>query len=368
MLAVAPRVLPEDTRRANRSLLLRALHHGGPASRADLAKLVGLTPATVSSVVRELVESGLVDELGRISGGIGKPATMVGIEPDGRHIVALDLSEPERFHGALVDLSGRIVERRSFERDGATGGAALDRVAAICAEMVAAAERPLLGVGIATPGIVDQDGVVLRAARLEWRGQPVADLLAAESGVPVHVANDANAAAVAELTFGTGESADLLLVRVDQGVGAGLVLDGALYRGAYSAAGEIGHVVVDPDGAPCACGKRGCLETEIAAPVLDEILSHATPERQAEAIRRAGGRLGVALAPLISALDVIDVVISGPPPINTEAFREAAADEVAARTMPEIGGRLTIRPSAFGGDDVVLGAAALVLDHELGIR
>lgn len=156
--------------------------------------------------------------------------------------------------------------------------------------------------------------------------------------------NDANAAAVAELTFGTGESTNLLVVRVDQGVGAGLVLDGSLFRGAFSAAGEIGHVVVDPDGELCACGKRGCLETEIAAPALAELLADVG-SREIDVLRCAGERLGAALAPVISALDLTDVVLSGPEPILSETFRSAAVRELAARTMPEIGDRLVIRPS-----------------------
>src|SRR3954451_17094187 len=128
-LAREPRMLPEDARRSNRGLILRALHHGGPASRADLAKLIGLTPATVSAVIKELHEAGLVDELGRTSGAIGKPATLVGIEPDARpdtrarvaaparpprHIVAVSLSEHDQFVGALVNLAGKVVLRRTY--------------------------------------------------------------------------------------------------------------------------------------------------------------------------------------------------------------------------------------------------------------
>ena len=117
-LATASKQGPEDARRANRSLLLRALHHGGPTSRADLAKLTGLTPASVSSVVRELLDQELVEELGtRTAGGVGKPATLVGIRPDSRYVVCLDLSEPDQFVAALVDLTGKVVVRRSYARD-----------------------------------------------------------------------------------------------------------------------------------------------------------------------------------------------------------------------------------------------------------
>jgi predicted NBD/HSP70 family sugar kinase len=362
-LALAPRVVPEDARRANRSLVLRAMHHGGPTSRADLAKLIGLTPATVSAVVKDLLDAGLVGELGRTSGNVGKPATVIGIRPDGRDIVAISLSDPESVVASIVDLAGGVVHRRTYPRDGAVGVEAVDLVAAISSELVDLAEHPVLGIGVASPGVVDPTGIVLNAARLHWHRVDLAAALSRHTALPVHVANDANAAALAHLTFGPPHHTDFMLVRVGQGVGVGIVLDGALHRGARSAAGEIGHVVVDPDGALCTCGKRGCLETVISAPILDPSLG-ATDQ----VLRRAGEHLGIALATVLSALDIDDVVLSGPEPVLTESFHQAIVDAVATRTMPEIGDELAIRPADFGVDDVVLGAAALVLHEEIGIR
>jgi predicted NBD/HSP70 family sugar kinase len=367
-LALAPRTLPEDARRANRSLILRALHHGGPASRADLAKLVGLTPATVSSVVRDLIDAGVVHELGRTSGNIGKPATMIGIEPGGRQVVTISLSEPDRFVGALVDLAGRVTFRREYDRDGRTGDDAVALVRSICDDLLANADRPIAGIGIASPGIVDQHGVVLRAARLDWTKLALADEIALHTGHPTVVANDANAAALAELTFGRSHATDFVLLRIGQGVGAGLVLSGNLYHGSRAAAGEIGHVVVDPDGDACTCGKRGCLETVISAPLLDTRLRDITADERADVLTHAGERLGIALATVLSVLDIADVVLSGPDPVLTDEFRSAAVSAVADRTMPEISEALVVRASATGHDDVVLGAAALLLDRELGIR
>ncbi len=276
-LATASKSGPEDARRANRSLLLRALHHGGPTSRADLAKLTGLTPASVSSVVRELLEQELVEELGtRIDGGVGKPATLVGIRPDSRYVVCLDLSEPEQFVAALVDLTGKVVVRRSYARDERTGRRAETLVKRICDDLVADADRPLLGIGVASPGIVDDHGTVATAAHLGWTDLDLRGRLSAGVSVPVHVVNDANAAALAELVFGAGEAQNLILVRVDEGVGAGIVLDGALFTGNRSAAGEIGHVVIDEHGEPCACGKRGCLETVVSEPLAPPSASAPT--------------------------------------------------------------------------------------------
>lgn len=361
-LSLAPRSLPEDTRRSNQGLILRALHHGGPASRADLAKLIGVTAATASSVIKDLHDAGLVEERGRTSGSVGKPATMIGIAPGGRHIVAISLSKPDEFVGALVDLSGAVVERRTYARQNRTGAAALELVRSIRDALVDAADRPILGIGIASPGIVNTEGTVVRAARLGWQRLPLAHELGGDAA-DVHVANDANASALAELTFGTSNATNFVLVRVDQGVGAGLVLNGELFTGAAAAAGEIGHVVVQPDGDECTCGKRGCLETKISAPLLQQIHAGADDD----VVRLAGAHLGTALASILSALDVADVVLSGPSQVATETFRDAVRDAIADRTLPELGERLVVRPSSVD-DDIVLGAAALVLDRELGIR
>ena len=369
MLGSARKTLPEDARRRNRSLLLRALHHGGPMSRADLAKLLGLTPATVSAVINDDLAAGLVAELGTTRGNVGKPATVVGIHPGARHVVTVGLSEPERFVGAIVDLAGTVVEQRAYDREGRVGDAAVALVGQIVVDMVAAATAPILGIGVGTPGIVDASGTVRTATRLEWHDAKLADQIAGRTGLPVYVTNDANAATLAELTFGHQGLTDLLVVRVDQGVGAGVVLNGRLHRGAANAAGEIGHVVVDPTGTLCTCGKRGCLETQISGPALTAQLDAARCEEDRDAaLARAGATLGAALAFVVSTLDIADLVFSGPPAVTSTTFRSAAAEAIAARTMPEIAERLSIRPSTFGADDVTLGAAALVLDHELGIR
>jgi predicted NBD/HSP70 family sugar kinase len=359
---------PEDARRANRSLLLGTLHRDGPVSRADLAKVTGLTRATVSAVVRDLIDEAVVEELGvRAARNVGKPATLVGIDADGRHVVCVDVSSPTQLTGALVNLGGKVVQRRTYERNGKTGKAALALVKRICKDLVAAADTELLGIGIATPGIVDGDGVIATAAHLGWTDVALAAELRQAFGLPVAVLNDANAGALAELTFGDGTASNLIAVRVDEGVGAGLVLDGRLFAGASNAAGEIGHVVVNPGGALCACGKHGCLETEVSEPLLNRRLEAAGADERA-ILEAAGGHLGAALATVVAALDVAEIVLSGAPNVTTETFRNAAHAAIAERTMAGLGNRLVIRPGSFGFDDVLVGAAARVLDLELGIR
>jgi predicted NBD/HSP70 family sugar kinase len=358
---------PEDARRANRRLLLGTLHRDGPLSRADLAKAAGLTRATVSAVVRDLIEESLVEELGvRSAGGVGKPATLVGIDAERRNVLCVDVSEPEEFVGAVVNLAGKVVVRRTFARGGRTGRAAVALLKRICGELVVESQGQTLGIGIASPGIVNPDGVVVTAAHLGWRNLPLASELAQRFDVPVHIVNDANAAALAELTFGEPASPHLVCVRIDEGVGVGLVLDGRLFTGSSHAAGEIGHVVVSTDGAACACGKRGCLETEVSEPLINGRLEQEGTD-EAAVLRAAGTHLGTALATVVGALDVTDIVLSGPVCVTSATFRAATAEAIAARTLPVIGERLVVRPSSFGLDDVIVGAAARVLDQQLGI-
>ncbi len=364
-LATASKQGPEDARRANRSLLLRALHHGGPTSRADLAKLTGLTPASVSSVVRDLLDQELVEELGtRTAGGVGKPATLVGIRPDSRYVVCLDLSEPDQFVAALVDLTGKVVVRRSYDRGERTGAAPRPSSSASATSWSPMPTARCSASGWRAPASSTTRAPCATAAHLGWTDLDLRARLSAGVSVPVHVVNDANAAALAELVFGAGEAQNLILVRVDEGVGAGIVLGGALFTGNRSAAGEIGHVVIDEHGEPCACGKRGCLET-VSPRHCSANASAPTVADEADVLGHAGERLGVALPTVLGALDIGDVVMSGPG-VGDHARRSATrrVDAVAARTMPDIADRLLVRPStASAFDDVLIGAAALVLDQ-----
>ena len=370
----ARRAVPGDARRHNRALMLRTLFREGPVSRADLARSTHLTRVTASDLVGELLDEGLVEELGtRSRRGVGKPATLVGIVADARLVLSLDLSDDEQFRGALVDLSGKIVERATVQRRERRGDAALGLLATLVRDLAERAERPLLGIGAGSPGVVDPAGRVLEAPNLDWHDTDVAGQLArvvgssAHDPIPAHVANDANAAAVGELSLGGPAGRSLLLVKVGHGVGAGLVVDGHLVMGELYAAGEVGHVVVDPDGDPCACGRRGCLETAIAAPLLRRRLAGLDGDAAREAQRVAGHTLGTALAPVISALNLREVALSGPLDILTETFRRGALDAVRSRTMPAIGDHVDVRLSSLGEDDVLLGAAMLVLDQELGV-
>ena len=309
------KAVPEDARRHNRSLMLQSLISDGPLSRADLARATHLTPTSTSDLVAGLLEEGLVEDLGRRERPRRRQAGHPGRDRArrARHIVTLDLSADEDVHGAVVNLIGKVLYRRTVAREERTGQDAVALAVRLARELTAATDQPILGVGVGSPGVVDPEGVVLEAANLGWHDLPLARHLGSVLDLPVHVANDANAAVLADYALGDESSDNLLLVKVGKGVGAGLLIAGQLFTGDRSAAGEIGHVTVDERGELCACGRRGCLETAIAVPRLRARLAVARDERaRVKVLEAAGRRLGLALATVVSALNLDDVVLSGP--------------------------------------------------------
>ena len=366
--ATSSKAAPADARPRNRTLLLQTLHTNGAQSRADLARHSGLTPTTVSAVTAELIADGLIAEVGRkASTSAGKPATLLSVEPDGRHVVALDLSDDDVIEAAVVNLAGKIVARHSQARNGETGKKAAGAIVRFARDIARNLDRPLLGIGCATPGIVDDHGVVLTAAHVKWTDEPLAAKLTAAVNVPCYVANDANAAVLAEYGALETPTENLLLVRVGGGVGAGVVIGGELFVGDRFAAGEIGHVVVDDEGAVCKCGRRGCLEAVVSAPLLAQRLNGVDDSDRARHLEFGGRHLGIVLAALVGALNLSQIVLSGPMDLLDDRFHIAAIETIRDRTFPTVGQHVNVRFSSLGDDGVLLGAAALVLRNELGI-
>jgi len=364
-LRTSTKVLPEHARGHNRALVLQTLYHAGAMSRADLSRETGLTRVTISDLVGEFIHDGIVVEKGiRETTGPGKPPILIDIDRDGHRIVGLDLSGPGVFEGALMSLDGVVLERRSVPRpDG--GAAVYETVRALAEELAGLSTVPVLGVGVGAPGIVRPDGMVLNSPNLDWRDFPLERLLSAALDLPVLVRNDANAAVLAEYTFGQARP-DMLLVRIGRGVGAGLISDNQPLVGSRFAAGEIGHVVVGTDGGPrCACGKDGCLEAWLSASRLRARIAD-DPASEEQVLREAGTRLGVAIAPIVAALDLSEIVLSGPADLLAGTLIDAATRTLTARTLEGVFDDVAIRLTAQ--DDIVLrGAAVMVLSGQLGV-
>ncbi|GAA3695640.1 ROK family transcriptional regulator [Terrabacter ginsenosidimutans] len=367
---VSPRsaVLPAHGRRHNLSLVLQMLYSVGAMSRADLARRLGMSKVTVSDLVSELMESGHAVELGPSEVvRPGKPGTLVDVNRTGLQAIGVDLAEHEVLRAAVLDLDGNILVRAERPIGDDSGQAVVDTVLDLVHEVVGAATAPLLGIGVGTPGIVGPGGVVDTAPNLGWTDVPLRDIVAAATGLPVFVVNDADAAVHADYTLGEGGD-DLVLVKIGRGVGGGLIVGGQRVRGAHFASGEIGHVTVGTDGgAMCRCGKFGCLETWISAPNLEKALAAAAADAPQEPLREAGERLGIALAPVVAALDLSEVVLSGPEHLLGGVLRDALDETLRARLLARTTTDLTVR-LAHRSDDIVLrGAAVLVLWDQLGV-
>jgi predicted NBD/HSP70 family sugar kinase len=360
------KVLPEHARGHNRSLVLQTLFHQGAMSRADLSRETGLTRVTISDLVAELIADGFVVEKGvREASGPGKPAILVDLDRDGHRIVGIDLSESDSFIGAVLTLDGNIVARREVSLPAADDVVAT--VVQLARELVADSHAPVLGIGVGTPGVVDDHGIILAAPHFGWAGFDLEGALQSALGLPVLVANDANAAVLAEYTFG-GAGDDVLLVKVGRGVGSGLLAGGQPMRGSRHAAGEIGHVTVGTDGGPlCVCGKVGCLEAWLSVPALAARLGEAPGAAREGILRDAGERLGIALAPVVGVLDLSEIVLAGPPELLDGPLAQATVETLRTRTLAQFHDGVRVRMTEQGLDIVLRGAAVMVLSGQLGV-
>ncbi|MGP3535589.1 ROK family transcriptional regulator [Microbacterium sp. RD1] len=366
-LRPSAKVLPEEARAHNRALVLQTLYRGGAMSRADLARETGLTRVTISDLVASLIAEGFVLEKGvRESSRPGKPAILVDVDRSGHRIIGVDLSGSDSFLGAVLTLDGEIVARHDVPVP-ARNDDVVGVVADLVRTLVATSSAPVLGVGVGTPGVVDDAGVVLTAPNFGWERFDLEGILSQELGLPVLVANDADAGVLAEYTFG-GSGQDIMLIKVGRGVGSGLLAGGRPMRGSRFAAGEIGHVTIGTDGGPrCACGKVGCLEAWLAVPALSARLDAAPAAERPGILRDAGERLGIALAPIVGALDLSEIVLSGPPALLDGPLAESAVHTLRARTLAEFSDGVQLRMTAHGQDIVLRGAAVMVLSGRLGV-
>ncbi|MGW3623274.1 ROK family protein [Streptomyces sp. NPDC000880] len=395
-IPLEPKADRETVRRHNLSLVLRAVRDEGEATRAGVSARVGLTRAAVSSLVEQLLESGFLTESGKTFSGLaGRPGTVLKVARTGVAGIGVEINV-DYVSVCVVDLAGtdrvRLVEH--LDNRGAPPDRVLGRAAGIAARALAsAAEQELrpIGAELALPGLISA-GTVRQAPNLGWTRVaaegPFAEALAAlRPGLPplpVRSENEANVAALAELWFGgLGDVRSFLYLTGEIGVGGALVLDGELLRGAHGFAGEIGHVLVDPDGPECRCGSRGCLEqyagqsallrtagiderTGAAGVAELERRARAGEDRAVAALGQAGLMLGRVLSGAVNLFDPDAVVLGGIYRPLLPWLSPPAGGELSGRVVsglwPGNGDRLRASSPAA---DAVRGAAALVVQDVL---
>lgn len=343
-----------DLRRHHLSLVVEALASGGPCSRAELAQGIGITKATVTALVNDLLDRGLVAEReARREGRMGRPG--IDLELRSSHLGALGLEiRVDEVAACIVDLDGTVRSLHRHEGDNrrATPTEVVDRLRLIARRALDDATTQSVcsvGAALAVPGLVTVDGNSLVVApNLDWH-EVVASSLGSDLGLDLPVENEANLAALAELRHGAGRDlSSFVLVSAGVGVGGGLVVDRALVRGFHGFASEIGHVVVDPTGPPCACGARGCLEAVVGR------TADAPPAVVADA-------LGSALRSVVHVVDPQAVVLGGTlaevPGLVAAVAERLEADTLGGRSHP-----CEVRASTLGLDAALIGAAIAILD------
>ncbi|MEU0092256.1 ROK family transcriptional regulator [Kribbella sp. NPDC006257] len=304
----------------------------GPTARTDIARALGLSPATVTQVTKDLIARGLIEELESVPSKGGRPSRLLGLLRDAGVALGAKVTA-DHVAVVTVELDGTVRSSTEHAYD-PSGPDAIERLGQLLAKEVAGLDDRLLGVGVGVPGAVDsQASGVVDAPTLGWQSAQVGPVLRTAIGTPVLVDNDVNTLAAAERLYGIGrDHSSYLVVTIGRGIGCGIVVDGGIYRGANGGAGEIGHIPVWPSGAeepPCTCGSTGCLEAHIGSAGLVRTArvrgvvgprgTAATLLRAAsggdvaarEIFEEAGGMLGRALAGVIHTVDPEVVVLMG---------------------------------------------------------
>jgi predicted NBD/HSP70 family sugar kinase len=351
---------------ANLSAVLAGVIRGAPLSRARLVEETGLTKAAVSSLVDELIGRGWLRSAGELSEGVGRPQQL--LEPNAEQGLLIGAEINVDYLAILVcdfactqrRLLHEAVDVRRLGPRGAVGR--LAQMLQTTLEKLGTPAERVLGVGLAVPGVVNEDGLLLVAANLDWHRIDIGQLFEAALGevlpvrVPIIVENEANLGAMAEHTFGSARELDnFVYLSSELGVGAGVVVDGELFRGVHGAAGEVGHITIDPDGPVCECGKRGCWQTFIAQGAFASL-----PLSEAE-LAHLVRYLAIGLGNLVQMYNPRTVVLGGFLADAIRGAQGALENELTDWVMDDFGAALSITLSTKGQDSSIWGSVALVL-------
>ncbi|GAA1360800.1 ROK family protein [Streptomyces beijiangensis] len=386
-----------DIRTANRYGVLRQIIADSPASRQEVAAATGLSLATVATLVGELLELGLLTEVGFEDSDGGRPRGLVAVHAAGGALIGVDVAETY-IHVELFDLALKVLARADTELK--PGMKQPDQMVAHIADAIASVvvqsgvePGTVLGAGISMPGQVDREGgSLLYAPNWDWHDVPLLGLLAEHVDYPLYLDNPLHACTVAELWFGAARGrSDVVVVNLGTGVGAGIALNGELHRGITNSAGEWGHTTLVLDGRLCHCGNRGCVETYVGAPGIMRNLRELSPDSPmlhpddqtatiealasgaaagdpvaVEVVRETARYLGAAISDLVNLLNPEVVVLSswvagklGRPLLDE--VREAVARRALARPLAATEIVLCPIPT----DPVSLGAATFALEGSL---
>jgi len=380
----------QHTKEHNRNLVLKTIFEHESISRAEIARITSLTRTTVSDIVTDLLEEGLVSEIGVGESIGGKSPILLSLVEDSRYLIGLDLAH-NQFRGAIVNLRGKIRQLVTLPVNSNNGEAALGLVYEILDQLIKASPVPLVGIGIGTPGLVNiTEGLVVNAVNLDWRDLPLTRLMEDRYHLPVSIMNDSQAAAMGEYTYGQGRIAEsnLIVINARHGIGAGIIIQGQLFHGDGGGAGEIGHVVVVPEGGLlCRCGNRGCLETVASAQALvkqaqglaaqstQTLLPRSSKEINLDTIEQAftkgdenvrhavlgtGRYLGMAISNLVGTLNIHNIVLTGDMTRFGRPWLEAIRAMITSTTLSRLAQETQVEFGQLGENGILLGASAIL--------
>ncbi|MCD0453416.1 ROK family transcriptional regulator [Actinocorallia sp. API 0066] len=382
-----------DLRRDNRSVLLRALYFGEPRSRQELSAETGLSPASVSNVVRDLMNEGIVVEVGSVDSDGGRPRVLLRVNPEYGQVIGVDVGET-RVQVELFDLA--MTERAKADyplEHGHDPSEVVPRILAGVEAVMADAgvdASSVLGVGIGVPGVVRQrPEVIVEAQTLGWYSVPLERLLRAGTELPLLIDNGANTMGRAELWFGSGRGArNAVIGLIGSGVGSAVISDGSPDRGSDASAGEWGHTPLIVDGRRCRCGNIGCLEAYVGAEAMLEryteaggpplsgdqetalaslILEAACPDTVAALIvDETVCYLGASIGGLINLLNPERIILGGWAGLLLgDRYLDALRAAASRHTLHHLYNTTSIELCRLGPDAVALGAATLPLENFL---
>lgn len=382
----------QQIKEQNRNLVLKILFERTSTSRAEIARISHLTRTTVSEIINGLLEAGLVNEIGTGSSIGGKSPILLSLMPDSRHLIALDLAQ-NSFSGAVVNLRGQIRELFSQPIQGSNGEKALQVAYEIIDRLIEHSHQSLVGISLATPGLVNtREGTVINAVNMDWRNFPLGPLLQERYHLPIYVLNDCQAAAMGEYQYGKYPAdANLIVVRVGRGIGAGIIINGEIFHGDSGYAGEIGHVVcVHGEGLPCRCGNFGCLETvasttslvqiaeSLAAGSSDSILAASRGQITLDVLESAfvsgdglarqvvftaARYLGEMIANLAGGMNIDRVILTGMMTRFGQPWLEAVQETAQRNILPRLAQEISIEIGYLKKNEAILGAAAVLANN-----
>ena len=368
-------------REINQAIVLDAIRTHGALSRTEVAARTNLSQPTVSGIVAELIDAGLLYEQSTGVSTGGRRPIYVAFNERAAYAVGVKLTERTAI-AVLTDLNASVIAQHHAQIPDHTPAAVADTIGAtVEALRQSAGEQPILGVGLGMAGVMDYRREVVRyATYYGWQNLPLAAMLEERLDLPVVLDNDVNALAVAEHWFGAGRGvADFLALSIGRGVGLGMILNGRLYRGSAGGAGEFGHTVVEPGGPRCACGKHGCLEALISDGALAQRASTLLGRQISieEAVRlgmqgeqemeemfaQAARVLGMAVANLVNILNPALIIVGGEGVRAGSLIMRHFRPALLEHSFGSLANDVRIVSEPWGDDAWARGAASLLLSE-----